>query len=117
MELDFENDKEVKVGKAMKHALEIRECLALHNYFKFFKLHLTTPNEGNYLLDKLVPKVRVGALQIILKAYKPTLVPLEFVKDQLSFLSISETLLFLKQSNVVIVCENNVDCIDTKQCK
>ena len=39
---------------------------------------------GNYLMDKLVPSVRQGALQRICKAYRPA-VPASFVLHELGF--------------------------------
>lgn len=51
-----------KSSPAIKHALDARSALALGNYHRFFKLYLTTPNMGAYLMDMFVARERLVAL-------------------------------------------------------
>lgn len=53
---------------AVKHALQIRSALALGNYHRFFKLYLTSPNMGAYLLDMFIVRERLTALATLCKA-------------------------------------------------
>lgn len=62
----------------------VRAAVADSNYHQFFQLQDTAPNMGNYLMDKLIPSVRQGALQRICKAYRPS-VSISFVLHELGF--------------------------------
>lgn len=57
-----------KKEPAIKHALEVRSALALGNYHKFFKLYLTVPDMGAYLMDMFVERERLAALACLCKA-------------------------------------------------
>lgn len=57
-----------KKEPAIKHALQVRSALALGNYHKFFKLYLTVPDMGAYLMDMFVERERLGALACLCKA-------------------------------------------------
>lgn len=57
-----------KTEPAIKHALEVRSALALGNYHKFFKLYLTVPDMGAYLMDMFVERERLAALACLCKA-------------------------------------------------
>ncbi len=62
----------------------VRAAVADNDYHKFFQLQDIAPNMGDYLMDKIVPSVRQGALQRICKAYRPS-VSAEFVLKELGF--------------------------------
>lgn len=66
------------------HALLVRSAVAESDYHKFFQLQDSAPNMGDYLMDKIVPSIRQGALQRICKAYKPS-VSSDFVLKELGF--------------------------------
>lgn len=53
---------------AIQHALEVRSALALGNYHKFFRLYLSVPNMGAYLMDMFVERERLAALACICKS-------------------------------------------------
>lgn len=57
-----------KKEAAIKHALDVRSALALGNFHKFFKLYLSVPNMGAYLMDMFVERERLAALSSICKA-------------------------------------------------
>ena len=75
---------EQRKDECINHALLVRAAVADNDYHKFFKLQDIAPNMGDYLMDKIVPSVRQGALQRMCKAYKPS-VPAEFVLKELGF--------------------------------
>lgn len=57
-----------KKEPAIKHALEVRSALALGNYHKFFKLYLSVPDMGAYLMDMFVGRERLAALACMCKS-------------------------------------------------
>jgi SAC3 family protein LENG8/THP3 len=57
-----------KKEPAIKHALEVRSALALGNFHKFFRLYLSVPNMGAYLMDMFIERERLAALSSIGKA-------------------------------------------------
>ncbi|KAK6383833.1 hypothetical protein LTS17_003125 [Exophiala oligosperma] len=83
-----------KKEPAIKHALEVRSALALGNYHKFFKLYLTVPDMGAYLMDMFVERERLAALACICRSYKPD-VRLRFVTEELGFESDEEACQFI----------------------
>ncbi|KAJ9606932.1 hypothetical protein H2200_008943 [Cladophialophora chaetospira] len=83
-----------KKEPAIKHALEVRSALALGNYHKFFKLYLTVPDMGAYLMDMFVERERLAALACLCRAYKPD-VRLRFVTEELGFESDEEACQFI----------------------
>lgn len=76
---------EQKQDKIISHALKVRSSVADHNYHTFFRLQNDCPTpEMVYLMDYLVPTVRLFALHRICKAYRPN-VSVEFVLFELGF--------------------------------
>jgi hypothetical protein len=57
---------------AIRHALKVREAIASSDYFKFFRLHKSSPNLGVFLTNLLVPTMRMRGLRRIAKAYRPS---------------------------------------------
>ncbi|KAL7500020.1 hypothetical protein ACHAWT_007975 [Skeletonema menzelii] len=66
------------------HSLLVRAAVADNDYHKFFRLQDDAPNMSDYLMDKIVPSVRLIALQTICKAYRPS-VSTSFVLRELGF--------------------------------
>jgi len=58
--------------------------VADNDYHKFFQLQDVAPNMGDYLMDKIVPSVRQSALQIMCRAYRPSVSAI-FVLKELGF--------------------------------
>ncbi|KAF2094236.1 hypothetical protein NA57DRAFT_47104 [Rhizodiscina lignyota] len=87
-----------KQQPAVRHALQVRNALALGNYHKFFRLYLDTPNMGAYLMDMFVGRERLAALANICKAYKPD-VNLRFLTEELGFESDEDCVQFLIDAN------------------
>jgi hypothetical protein len=70
---------------AIALALSLRQAVALNNYCVFFRLHARCPLHGRYLTAKLVPRIRLRALAVMLRAYRPGAVQIRFVATSLGF--------------------------------
>lgn len=57
-----------KKEASIRHALAVRSALALGNYHQFFKLYLTVPDMGAYLMDMFVERERLAALACLCKS-------------------------------------------------
>ncbi|KAK9765133.1 hypothetical protein K7432_006765, partial [Basidiobolus ranarum] len=88
-----------KDDSAVKHALEVKSAISMSNYHSFFRLYLTAPNMGGYLMDHFADRERITALQIMCKAYRPNL-EIKFVAQELGFLELSECITFLDSYKV-----------------
>ncbi|KAG0326858.1 hypothetical protein BGZ99_008864 [Dissophora globulifera] len=89
-----------KEDPAVKHALQVRTALASSNYHVLFKLYLTAPNMGGYLMDQFVERERVQAMKTICKAYRPN-IEVAFLASTLGFMDITECLSFLKSIGIM----------------
>jgi SAC3 family protein LENG8/THP3 len=59
---------ELRSHAGVTHALMVREAVAMNNYHRFFQLHSDAPNMAAYLMDPMVPTIRLRALRVICKA-------------------------------------------------
>eukprot|EP00742_Colponemidia_sp_Colp-10_P003296 GILJ01003508.1.p1 GENE.GILJ01003508.1~~GILJ01003508.1.p1 ORF type:complete len:705 (+),score=142.09 GILJ01003508.1:72-2186(+) len=115
MRLDLDNLlREVTVKRirdpAVTHALKVRAAIALGNYHQLFKLYLDSPNMSGHLMDIFIDRARMWALQIISKAYRPT-VELEFLTKALAFDDVAECRKYLDTHGGVIPAGQTVlDC-------
>lgn len=102
---------------AVAHALRVREALALDNYHAFFRLYRDAPNMGTYLMDLVVDKVRLTALERIVKAFKPT-VEVEHLQVELGFSDEAQCREMLGNAGAVYNEEGDkLDCKATKVIK
>ncbi|KAF9182570.1 hypothetical protein BGZ51_003216 [Haplosporangium sp. Z 767] len=90
---------EQKKDQAVKHALKVRTALASSNYHQLFKLYLTAPNMGGYLMDQFVDRERVEAMKAICKAYRPS-IDVGFLVTTLGFMDEGQCSDFLKTIGV-----------------
>jgi len=97
----------------VSHAMQVMAAMAINNYHKFFKLYPDTPNMGQYIMDKLVKRVRTSAIKAIVKSYRPS-VGLSYVQKQLGFTKESEFREFLKEVGASTVHGSEGPEIDTK---
>lgn len=82
--LDFTKDvrampKEQQQHDFILHARKVHEAVELSDYVTFFRLYEETPNLGKCIAKPLRGRIRLRALRVILRAYKPT-VPLAFMQ-------------------------------------
>ena len=103
-------------SEPVQHALKVMAALGSNNYAAFFRLHRWTPNDGNKILDLLETKLRVAALRIMVKAYKPSPLSIAFVKGQLFREDESEKFAadFCKVLGLVLVGDGD-SAVDTKK--
>ncbi|KAF9931785.1 hypothetical protein FBU30_009589 [Linnemannia zychae] len=102
-----------KQDPAVKHALKVRTALASSNYHALFKLYITAPNMGGYLMDQFVERERVEAMKTICKAYRPN-IEVSFLVSTLGFGDELECMGFLKTIGV-IGCLNQDSGVDKKR--
>jgi len=75
---------EQRESNVVKHALKVYAAVDQCDYASFFRLYLTVPNMGVYLLDLLVDYVRHGAIQRTFRGYRPN-IPLQNIHDMLLY--------------------------------
>lgn len=68
----------------VRHALKVREALALGDCMQVCVLYQSTPNMGRAILDTAMQRVRLTAIKILAKAFLPHL-PLPFIATRLAF--------------------------------
>lgn len=90
---------------AIAHALRVRETVAFGDYLQFFRLHKQSPNLGRHLTSLLVPTIRLRALRVMAKAFRPSLA-LEVCTHQLGFDALEEGREWLASCGCVIEGSN-----------
>ena len=60
--------EEEKTSENVKHALLVRQAVALSDYYQFFQLYLNAPAMGAYLMDHFVTRERISALKTMCKS-------------------------------------------------
>lgn len=60
--------RDLAAGPAVKHALNMLRAWSTGNYYRFFQLYQTIPNQGRYLVDLFIERERKAALKIMSKA-------------------------------------------------
>ncbi|KAE8997954.1 hypothetical protein PF005_g16131 [Phytophthora fragariae] len=91
----------LRADPAIAHALAVRQAVAMNDYHRFFKLYVDAPNMAGYLMDVMVPAIRLSALRAMCKAYRPTL-PVQYIRDELK-LEGKEGKAFIRQSGLAFV--------------
>jgi len=76
---------EQREDASISHALKVRCAVAEYDYHSFFRLLRSCPKIGaSYLMNSMVPTMRLGALRRICKAYRPS-IPLKFLLSELGY--------------------------------
>ena len=70
----------------MAHALKVRQALVFSRFTAFFHLYASAPNLGRALMDMCFSRVRFGALETLVDAFKNTKVTVLYVATVLGFL-------------------------------
>ncbi|KAI9488529.1 SAC3/GANP/Nin1/mts3/eIF-3 p25 family-domain-containing protein [Zychaea mexicana] len=108
----FELTPDQKHNDLVKHALQVRSALSTSNYHRFFKLYMSAPQMGGYLMDQFVERERVRSMLLLCKAYRPT-IPLVFLKNELAFENDEDVTKFLKSHHACILSHDG-EALDTK---
>ncbi|KAF6251614.1 SAC3/GANP/Nin1/mts3/eIF-3 p25 family-domain-containing protein [Scenedesmus sp. NREL 46B-D3] len=69
----------------LQHAMQVRQALAGSNVSRFFKLYACAPRLSRCLMDVAVKQLRWRALNTLVRAHKPGVVPLPFLARALGF--------------------------------
>ena len=103
--------EEQRSNDAVDHALKVRSAIAVGNYSQLFQLYAKAPNMGAYLMDLFVPRERSSALNIMLKAFRPTL-SVPYLTKILAFNSEDEckTWLISEINGHSSISNNIIDC-------
>ncbi|KAJ8575422.1 hypothetical protein ON010_g3799 [Phytophthora cinnamomi] len=101
----------LRADPAIAHALAVRQAVAMNDYHRFFKLYVDAPNMAGYLMDVMVPAIRLSALRAICKAYRPT-IPVQYIREELK-LEGKEGKAFIRQSGLAFV-KGDKTRVDTK---
>ena len=96
------------------HAMMVVRAIDENDYRTFFRLYESAPHMSAYLMDFLVKRVRDGAYERIVAAYRPN-VSLEHFRECLRFDDLEETRKFLYQHGAVFVEET--DCASPSRTK
>ncbi|CCI44535.1 unnamed protein product [Albugo candida] len=105
---------QLRQDKVVAHALHVREAVALNDYHQFFNLHSEAPNMSGYLMNAMVTTVRLRALRIMCKAYRPHLC-LNFIKREFRIRGL-EGRRFIKECGILLVNDKTGEkkLVDTK---
>lgn len=71
-------------GESVTHALQVRSAVYCDDIPAFFRLYRKAPGMGRALLDKYLPEFRFHSLNILVRAFRPTL-SVAFVAELLGF--------------------------------
>uniref|UniRef100_M4BCZ0 SAC3/GANP/THP3 conserved domain-containing protein n=1 Tax=Hyaloperonospora arabidopsidis (strain Emoy2) TaxID=559515 RepID=M4BCZ0_HYAAE len=91
----------LRTHPAISHALAVRQAVAMNDYHRFFKLYVGAPNMAGYLMDVMVPAIRLSALRAMCKAYRPT-VSMQHIRNELK-LTGKAGKAFIRQSGLAFV--------------
>uniref|UniRef100_A0AAV1VAQ4 SAC3/GANP/THP3 conserved domain-containing protein n=1 Tax=Peronospora matthiolae TaxID=2874970 RepID=A0AAV1VAQ4_9STRA len=101
----------LRAHPAISHALAVRQAVAMNDYHRFFKLYVGAPNMAGYLMDVMVPAIRLSALRAMCKAYRPT-VSMQHIRNELK-LTGKAGKAFIRQSGLAFV-KGDKTRVDTK---
>ena len=102
-----------------RHAQLVVNSIIHCDYHAFFVLYENAPHMSCYLMDFLLNRIRCGAYERIIAAFRPS-ISVESIRETLKFRDLEETRQFLKSSGAVFVKENGgappffVDCKASK---
>lgn len=71
-------------GESVTHALQVRSAVYCDDIPAVFRLYREAPGVARALLDKFLPEFRFRALNILVRAFRPTL-PVTFIAELLGF--------------------------------
>ncbi|PIC42177.1 hypothetical protein B9Z55_009341 [Caenorhabditis nigoni] len=77
---------ELQEDACVEFALSVRKAVTMNNYIKFFRLFKNAPRMCPFIMDLFVDRERKKAINVIVKAFKPTIT----YKQIAEFLSMKE---------------------------
>ncbi|KXZ46429.1 hypothetical protein GPECTOR_43g865 [Gonium pectorale] len=96
----------------VRHAMDVCAAARSGNYSRFIALYDGAPRMSPYIMDRLLGKMRLLALQSTVMAYKPLPVPLEHVAVQLGLETEEEAAALATQLGAVV--DLGAGCLDTR---
>ncbi|KAM0750542.1 hypothetical protein T439DRAFT_234381 [Meredithblackwellia eburnea MCA 4105] len=102
-----------KADESVSHALNVRQAMAQGNYTRVFRLFLSAPKMGAYIMDHFISRERVLAILMMTKAYKQGF-PLSLVQSQLAFDTPEEAELFLAKYSANVFKDPNATDLKAK---
>lgn len=106
----IELNEKAQEREEIKHALKVRESVALNNWHQFFLLYKECPNMGRYIMKRMFRKIRISALKMIYISFRPT-IPVSWISNELGFDSLDECIKFLTEIRANF---HNKDNLNTK---
>lgn len=98
---------------SVQHAMQVRQAIHQENFHRFFVLFQETPALGKCILDLILDQIRCKYLQRLCKACKPSL-SLSFVQQEMVFEDEEEVVEFVTRLGGILLMEEGVRAIDTK---
>lgn len=89
---------------SVEQAVQVVRAVVNCDYRLFFRLYESPPHLSAYLMDFLVKRVRDGAYERMIAAYRPTL-SVELFQANLNFSDLEETRHFLHQAKAIFIEE------------
>ncbi|KAK9460963.1 SAC3/GANP/Nin1/mts3/eIF-3 p25 family-domain-containing protein [Lipomyces oligophaga] len=102
-----------KADPAVTHALAVQQALMERDYHTFMKLYLTAPNMGGYVMDSFIGRERLMALEIICKAFRPS-IGLNYVITELVFETEEAAIEFLVRNKLLQYYDEQTRRLNTK---
>eukprot|EP01084_Bolivina_argentea_P240729 404302_1 len=102
---------EEKRSYAVKHVLACAKALSSGCYHTFFLLWRTMPDMGGYMLDHIVKRERLLAMEVICSAYKSTVL-LSWLTNELSFKSKDEARDTFREHGCVVLQAEDGEVLD-----
>ena len=87
---------------AIAHVLDLRKAVAASDFYHFLRAYRRTPYKGVSLLQHLALPMRLHALTVLVRAYKPTRVRLDIFQNALGFDSRAECAVYVTSCGAVI---------------
>lgn len=100
---------EIAGDRFLGHALAVCRAFGGGDFVRFMQLYLEAPRMAPYLMDLLLPKMRIKAYNTVLAAFLPS-VPLAALAGWFGFTKRKEAAAFLKERGAVVVD----GCLDIK---
>ena len=96
---------------ALAHVLDLRKAVAASDFYHFLRSYKRTPYKGVSLLQHLAVSMRLKALTVLVRAYKPTRVGLDMFVSALGFDSRAECAAYVTSCGAIVSEDGEVRCV------